>query len=195
MRSSDADEDEGLGGIRAAASQRQRRLAERIGRDLYDGWLLRPFGAHGSFGVVHPDELVRQSTAQFALALVAWRLYPPERHLVDHAWVIGVDRLPVGFVAEPYLDGEDDAEAVCRVARRRASSWGLGVSVCRLPASASAWNPGRCTPIVVLMPRDGRATFLANLRRERQGDLWSWRTFGPVPRPDSPVSPPIPRRR
>jgi hypothetical protein len=67
---------------------------------------------------------------------------------------------------------------------------GWGVLIHRLPTTASAWNPGRCTPIAVTIGRNpyGRARFLARIRHTR---AVAWADAGG----EFPDFAPIPRRR
>jgi hypothetical protein len=89
------------------------------------------------------DLLVWQVVAQ-RLADLA-----PIHHVIDHAWRFGFrdpPHEPWGFITEPYLDA--DPQQIVAAANEAMGEW--GVAFHWLPKEASAWNPGRCTPIIAI---------------------------------------------
>jgi hypothetical protein len=133
-------------------AQRQRALAQRIGMQFRDTAKLIPLDYPGEFSLGLPlhdlTPWYDEPICQLVWQVVARRL-EDIHHVIDHAWLFGFrdpPHEPWGFVTEPYLDA--DPQQVVEAATAAMDGW--GVAFHWLPKDASAWNPGRCTPIIAI---------------------------------------------
>lgn len=131
---------------------RRHRLVERLRDEL--GFEF-PLQAGGTFAIIrfNPPSLATEPLYRVPFYVVAERLQRAAamKLVIDHAWWLeaGVPpHEPWGFITEPYLN-EEVAQNLGAFLGRKYEDW--GVTVCVLAKAESAWNPGRCVPIVVLL--------------------------------------------
>jgi hypothetical protein len=116
-------------------------------------------------GYLEPELIYNRRLDFIAWEAAAYRitLATENRTIIDHAWLLGCRDGAFGFITEPYLGDEKDAACIVRTVRKVLAGW--GVTVEHLPSEQSPWNPGRTTPIVVLLERHGLADLIAKAAR------------------------------
>jgi hypothetical protein len=106
-------------------------------------------GELGWLGEPHLELIYDKRLDFIAWEIVAYRitLATQDRTVIDHTWPLGCRDGVFGMVTEPYLGDEKDG--VVGIVRRVLAGWGVTVEC--LPSAQSPWNPGRTTPIVLLL--------------------------------------------
>jgi hypothetical protein len=132
---------------------RKAMLARSIGERFCETPQLKPIDVPGFFGAGFMDI---QNVYDEKLSMIAWTLVAnhleaeSKKRIIDHPWLVAFDGPPFepwGFVSEPYLDDNEEL----RASLNRLSRSGNFLQVQVLTKEQSAWNPGACLPIAVLI--------------------------------------------